>query len=176
MFDNRTTMCVQYDSANKMIGDEDCLVLNIWKPLNAGRIPMPVVVWFHGGGLVTGHSRLPGFSPDAEFSASMEVIVVSVNYRLGVFGFLSLQELWTTNSSRTGKANGTNEAYGNYGIMDQILALRWVKNNIRRFRGDPNDVTIFGYSGGSTAVYSLLSATLGMIFLLRGMGEGEWDG
>jgi len=83
----------------------------------------------------------------------MDVVTVSINYRLNIFGFLSLRELWV---------NKTSDGFANYGIMDQILALRWVKKNIKSFGGDPNDVTVFGQSGGGTAVYCLLGASLGL--------------
>ena len=80
----------------------------------------------------------------------MDVVTVTISYRLGVFGFLSLRELWKSKSGE----------YGNFAIMDQIIALKWVRENIRNFGGNPSDVTIFGESGGGTAVYCLLAASL----------------
>jgi len=153
-YNDNVIQCVQIpDGARSVQGKEDCLILSVRTPFATGNKKLPVLVWIHGGGMITGHSRFMGYYPDSQFTASMEVVSVSINYRLNVFGFLSLEELWE---------KGEGGGYGNYGIMDQILALRWIKKNINNFGGNPNDVTIFGESGGGTATYCLLSASLGM--------------
>ena len=131
-------------------GTEDCLILSVFTPSISNSTSLPVLVWIHPGGMVTGHGRPKGAYPDAEFTASMSVVSVSINYRLGILGFLTVEEFW-----------GTTEGYGNYAIMDQILALKWVQKNIENFGGNPNDVTIFGHSGGGTGTYCLLSASMG---------------
>jgi len=150
-YKDEIVMCPQTDwYSGKVLGREDCLVLSVHTTSVSRDANMPVVVWIHGGGMIAGHSRMPGYYPDSEFTSSMEVVTVSINYRLGVFGFLSLRDLWKSKSGE----------YGNFAIMDQILALKWVRENIRNFGGNPSDVTIFGESGGGTAVYCLLAASL----------------
>lgn len=128
---------------------EDSLYLNITAPRQAGDEPLPVMVWFHGGGfsILTGNTR--GFNntslPDAG------VIVVTVNHRLGPFGYLAHPAL---------TAESDNHASGNYGQLDLIAALNWVQDNIGNFGGDPDNVTIFGESGGGGKVLSLLHSPL----------------
>jgi len=131
---------------------EDCLVLSVRTPQVKTTANLPVLVWIHGGGMVWGHGEQLGYHPDEELTASLNVVCVTINYRLGLFGFLSLKELWETSS--------TNPSYANFGIMDQILALKWVRNNIKNFGGNPKDITVFGHSGGGTAVYSLISSSV----------------
>ena len=131
---------------------EDCLVLTVRTPSLKGEAKLPVMVWIHGGGMLIGNNEMQGYHPDNEFSAHMNVVTVSINYRLGVFGFMSLKELWVN--------SGPDESYGNYGIMDQIEALKWVQKNIENFGGDPKNVALYGESGGGTAVYCLLSSPL----------------
>ena len=115
---------------------EDCLFLNIFVPghLHANINLYPVMIWIHGGAFVTGSSNVYDFGP---LSLSGDVIVVTINYRLNVFGFLS------TNDPNAG---------GNFGLWDQHLAIKWVHDNIHAFGGDPNRVTIFGESAGSASV------------------------
>jgi para-nitrobenzyl esterase len=126
--------------------DEDCLNLNIWSPeKQAG--PCPVMVWLHGGGFGTGAGSLPPY--DGSYFASLGIIVVTLNYRLGVLGFLAHPEL---------TAESGNNSSGNYGIMDQIFALKWVRDNIANFGGDPANVTIFGESAGGASVIALMSS------------------
>ncbi|XP_057302658.1 uncharacterized protein LOC130636827 [Hydractinia symbiolongicarpus] len=137
--------CVQSDNG-KIVGSENCLYLNVHTPAVKGKLP--VFVWIFGGYLTSGFPNDVGYSPDSEFVASMNVVSVSMNYRLNAFGFLTLREL---------RRNGTD---GNYGFMDQILALKWVQSNIKNFGGDPNSVTICGQSSGGTSIFGLLASPL----------------
>jgi para-nitrobenzyl esterase len=124
---------------------EDCLTLNIWTPANASKAP--VFVWIHGGSLVSGSSRESLY--DGTRMAQRGVIVVSINYRLGVLGYLAHPEL---------SAESKEGLSGNYGLLDQIEALRWVKANISAFGGDPGNVTIAGESAGGLSVLYLLTS------------------
>lgn len=139
--------CLQNDyrwnRATYLYGSEDCLTLDIRAPLQVDR-PLPVMIWIHGG------SNRAGGSGGTVYSRITEqgVVLVSVQYRLGIFGFLSHREL----AAEQGGSSG------NYGLMDQIVALRWVQDNIARFGGDPGNVTIFGESAGSQDVSLLLAA------------------
>jgi para-nitrobenzyl esterase len=128
-------------------GQEDCLYLNIWSPsLFPGTDKMPVMVWIHGGGFIVGHSYET--TPAQYLAKRGNVVVVSINYRLGAFGFLAHPEL-------TKEGNGTS---GNFGMQDQIFALQWVKHNIEHFGGDSNNITIFGESAGGMSVCNLLAS------------------
>jgi len=119
-----------------LAAQEDCLYLNVWAPNKAG--PHPVMVFIHGGGFLLGSGTEP--SNNAEKLAKFEdVIVVNMNYRMGVFGFLALPELATESAY-----NGS----GNYGLLDQQMALQWVNDEIANFGGDPNNITLFGESAG----------------------------
>lgn len=127
---------------------EDCLYLNVWRPADSTK-NLPVMVWIHGGGFVNG-----GSSPaiyDGSNLAKQGVILVSFNYRLGRFGFFGFPAL---------TAEDPNALHGNYGYMDQIAALKWVKANIAAFGGDPDDVTVFGESAGGASVHTLLTTPL----------------
>lgn len=124
---------------------EDCLTLNIWTPANARKAP--VMVWIHGGSLAGGFSHEPIY--DGTKFAEQGVIVVSINYRVGVLGYLAHPGL--SAESPTGIS-------GNYGLMDQIEALRWVQKNIEAFGGDPANVTIAGESAGGLSVMYLMAA------------------
>ena len=129
---------------------EDCLFLNVFTPAktNEGRAHLlPVMVWIHGGGLVVGESD--GYDPSN--LVAEDVIVVTINYRLGELGFLAHSAL---------AAESSNGASGNYGLLDQQAALRWVQRNIRAFGGDPDNVTIFGESAGGLSVHSQLASPL----------------
>ncbi len=132
--------------------DEDCLYLNIWRPLTGEKLP--VAFWIHGGAFINGFGSEMEF--DGEAFARKGVILVTINYRLGAFGFLCHPELAEED------AKGL---CGNYGILDQIAALRWVYENIESFGGDPKRITIFGQSAGAMSVQTLLSSPLtkGMI-------------
>ena len=125
---------------------EDCLYLNVWTTnLSTGK-NQPVMVWIHGGGNVEGSSQTPPLGPTL---ARKGVVVVSIEYRLGVFGFLALHALSSQSPAHTS---------GNYGLLDQIAALRWIQSNIAAFGGDPRQVTIFGQSSGSEDVCHLLGS------------------
>jgi para-nitrobenzyl esterase len=127
---------------------EDCLFLNVWKPVNAsGGKRLPVMVWIYGGGFVNGATSTPIY--DGSHFASSGVIFVSLNYRLGRFGFFAHPAL---------TLEAGNDPVGNYGYMDQIAALQWVQRNIAAFGGDPSKVTIFGESAGGSSVQMLLSS------------------
>ncbi len=129
---------------------EDCLFLNVWRPESAAaKAKLPVMVWIHGGGFVGGSGSSPGTS-GVQF-AKQGVVLVSVNYRLGRFGFFAFPAL---------SRERPDETKGNYAYMDQIAALQWVKRNIAAFGGDPNNVTIFGFSAGGVAVHSLLASPM----------------
>lgn len=134
-------------------GAEDCLFLNVWSPHSAlsGEVSLPVVVWIHGGSLTDGSGNQRGYMPSPPFVKAVNVVAVSLNYRLNVFGFLALDAL--------SQASPTNTS-GNYGLRDQIAALTWVKNNIARFGGNPQQVTILGQSAGATCVQGLLVSPL----------------
>jgi para-nitrobenzyl esterase len=124
---------------------EDCLTLNIWAPANARNAP--VFVWIHGGSLVSGSGRQTMY--DGAAMARRGIIVVSINYRLGILGFLAHPGL--SADSREGVS-------GNYGLMDQIASLRWINRNIAAFGGDPANVTIAGESAGGLSVMYLMAA------------------
>ena len=141
-------------------GNEDCLTLNVWVPDKHESAKLPVMVWIYGGGFVAGttsESRQDGYR-----LAQQGVIVVSMNYRLGVFGFMVHSEL--------AKESGHNSA-GNYGLMDQLAALQWVYDNIAAFDGDPANVTIFGESAGSFSVSSQMASPLAKGLFQKAIGE-----
>ncbi|KAF3930109.1 Acetylcholinesterase [Dactylella cylindrospora] len=132
--------------SGNLVGEEDCLFLNLWTPYLPGKAAnlknlKPVVVWVHGGGLVQGTANDPG-TDGGNLASRGDIVVVGINYRLGSFGFLSI--------------NG--EASGNYGIGDMITALKWVKANIKAFGGDPSKVTIMGQSGGAAGLRGVLAS------------------
>jgi len=139
---------------------EDCLNLNIWTPAAAASDRLPVMVWIHGGGFQAGAGREPRH--DGEALARKGVVVVTINYRLGIFGFFSHPELT--------KESGRN-ASGNYGMLDQVAALSWVQENIAAFGGNPQNVTIFGESAGSFAVSALMASPLAVGLFHRAIGE-----
>ncbi len=139
---------------------EDCLYLNVWAPVAAAKTPQPVMLWIYGGGFVAGSASEP--RQDGERLAAKGVVVVSLNYRLGLFGFFAHPAL--SKESPRG-------ASGNYGLLDQVAALGWVKDNIAAFGGDPNNVTIFGESAGSFAVSALMASPLAKGLFHRAIGE-----
>lgn len=128
---------------------EDCLYLNIWTGAHPSKELRPVLVWIYGGGFMTGGAAAAGYS--GESLAKQGIVFVSFNYRLGVFGFLSHPDL---------TAESKNHSSGNYALLDQIAAIKWVKNNIRAFGGDPDKITIAGQSAGAASVNCLLSSPL----------------
>jgi para-nitrobenzyl esterase len=139
---------------------EDCLYLNVWTPARKAGARLPVMVWIHGGGFVAGFGDEPRH--DGGAFARKGVVLVTINYRLGVFGFLAHPEL-TRESGRN--------ASGNYGLLDQVAALRWVQENISAFGGDPRNVTIFGESAGSFAVSALMASPLAKGLFQKAIGE-----
>ncbi len=138
---------------------EDCLTLNVWAP-TVGKTAMPVMVWIHGGGFAAGASSEP--RQDGANLAKLGVVVVSMNYRMGIFGFFVHPEL-TTESGKN--------ASGNYGLLDLVAALEWVQHNIAAFGGDPGNVTIFGESAGSFAVSALMASPLATGLFHKAIGE-----
>jgi para-nitrobenzyl esterase len=141
-------------------GSEDCLSLNVWVPAKPSAAKLPVMVWIYGGGFVAGTTSEA--RQDGTHLAQQGVIVVSMNYRLGVFGFLVHPEL--------AKESGRNAA-GNYGLLDQLAALQWVHENIAAFGGDPGNVTIFGESAGSFSVSAQMASPLAKGFFQKAIGE-----
>src|SRR4029077_13965229 len=126
---------------------EDCLYLNVWRSASvAPGGKLPVMVWIYGGGVVGGSSAMP-LTSGTQF-AKQGVILVAANYRVGRFGFFAFPAL---------SQEHPDELKGNYAYMDQIAALKWVKQNIAAFGGDPSNVTIFGFSAGGVSVHSLLT-------------------
>lgn len=129
---------------------EDCLYLNVWRPASAApRAKLPVMVWIYGGGFTGGSSSSPNTS-GTQF-AKQGVVLVAANYRVGRFGFFAFPAL---------SRERPDELKGNYAYMDQIAALQWIKRNIAAFGGDPNNVTIFGFSAGGVSVHSLLASPM----------------
>lgn len=139
---------------------EDCLFLNVYAPAETkSKSKLPVMFWIHGGGYAGGASSEPRHNGD--FLPLKGVVLVTINYRLGVFGFLATSEL-------AKEGNGT---AGNYGLLDMVAALQWVKANIQQFDGDPDNVTIFGESAGSFAVSTLMASPMARGLFAKGIGE-----
>lgn len=128
--------------------DEDCLTLNVWAPEEADGLP--VMVWIHGGGLLRGSSSTPTY--DGAKLAARGVVVVTVNYRLGALGYLAHEPFAAEHPDHL--------AAGNYGLLDQVMALWWVQERIAGFGGDPGRVTVFGESAGGLSVCALLASPL----------------
>jgi len=139
---------------------EDCLYLNIWTAAQGTEERRPVMVWLHGGGFMQGSSAVPMY--DGAALARRGVVFVSVNYRLGVLGFLAHPEL---------TAESPHKASGNYGLLDQIAALEWVRRNVAQFGGDPDNVTVIGQSAGSMSLNLLTVSPLARGLFHRGIGE-----
>jgi para-nitrobenzyl esterase len=137
---------------------EDCLTLNVWVPADAKNLA--VMVWIHGGGFVAGGTSEP--RQDGHNLAKLGVVVVSMNYRLGIFGFFVHPGL---------AAESDTHAAGNYGLMDQAAALHWVQRNIAAFGGDPGNVTIFGESAGSFSVCAQMASPLARGLFHKAVGE-----
>jgi para-nitrobenzyl esterase len=145
----------QYDATigttlGQTLGSEDCLYLNVWQPARSGG-PKPVVVFVHGGSNISGYTADPVYD-GAELASTANVVVVTVNYRLGIFGFLNQTKL------KTG-ANANDDS-GNYAMLDIIKALTFVQRNISRFGGDPGRVTLMGQSAGAVNLYAVLTSPL----------------
>lgn len=139
---------------------EDCLYLNVWTTKLDPEASQPVMVWIHGGGLTRGSGANTVY--DGSNLARKGVVLVTINYRLGPFGYLAHPEL-TKESSH--------EASGNYGVLDQVAALEWVRRNIAKFGGDPTRVTIFGESAGSWSVNVLMASPLAAGLFQRAIGQ-----
>ena len=137
---------------------EDCLYLNIWTP--AAGAKLPVMVWIPGGGFTQESASIPLYWGDT--LARKGVIVVTINYRVGAFGFFAHPELTKESAHRTS---------GNYGLLDQIAALQWIQRNIAAFGGDPSRVTIWGQSAGSMSVNLLMASPLAHGLFQRAIGE-----
>ena len=139
---------------------EDCLYLNVWTAAEDASAGLPVMVWIHGGALTRGTGALPGYRGDR--LAARGVVVVTINYRLGPFGYLAHPLL---------SAESEHDASGNYGVLDQIAALQWVQENIGAFGGDPGRVTIFGESAGAWSVNTLQASPLARGLFHRAIGQ-----
>lgn len=129
-------------------GNEDCLYLNVWIPEPRSNANRPVLLYFHGGGNAQGYSQMTPLGPPL---SSMGLVVVSANYRLGPFGFLAHPAL---------SAESEHHSSGNYGLLDQLQALKWVKENIRNFGGDPDRITVMGQSAGAVDICLLMASPL----------------
>ena len=128
---------------------EDCLFLDVWVPRWPVQTALPVMVWLHGGSNMVGSGTQSSYNGAS--LASHGVLVVTLNYRLGVMGFFSHPEL---------TAKSAHHASGNYGLLDQLAALNWVRQNIAQFGGDPNNVTLFGESAGAIDATRLMASPL----------------
>jgi len=159
--------CIQFRTWPDMVfhdpgSSEDCLTLNVWAPVSTAKhaAPLPVMVWIYGGGYTSGgpsESR-----QDGQFLAHRGVIVVSMNYRLGILGFFTHPEL---------TAESHYQSSGNYGLMDQAFAISWVRRNIASFGGDPGNITIFGESAGSQSVTALMASPVAKDLFSKAIGE-----
>ena len=138
---------------------EDCLYLNVWTPAKPGK-NLPVLVYFYGGGFIAGDGSEPRY--DGASMASKGIVTVTVNYRLGVFGFFAHPEL---------TKESPHHASGNYGLLDQSAALQWVQKNIAAFGGDPKRVTIAGESAGSISVSAQMASPLSKNLIAGAIGE-----
>ncbi|KAJ3451444.1 carboxylesterase [Anaeramoeba flamelloides] len=144
-------MCPQ-SLSGKVAGSEDCLFLNVWAPKSATTSSnLPVLVWIHGGGLINNNGGFSVYGTPEIFAEKHNMVVVSMNYRLGLLGFLALDAL--NHSDQRGVS-------GNYGILDQLESLKWVQKNIKQFGGNPQDVTIFGQSAGAASALMLTASDL----------------
>lgn len=139
---------------------EDCLYLNVWTGASSSKEKRPVLVWIYGGGFTSGGSACAIY--DGEATAKKGIVFVSINYRVGLFGFFAHPDL--TKESE-------HKASGNYGLMDQIAALQWVQKNIAAFGGDPNNVTIAGQSAGSMSVNCLVASPLAKGLFKKAIAE-----
>jgi len=156
----RSKTSVYYEYAGDQPTSEDCLYLNVWAPSEKGDGKLPVMVWLYGGGFQQGSAANPVF--DGSRLAHRGVVVISINYRVGIFGFLAHPEL---------TAESPQHASGNYGLLDQVAGLQWVKRNVAAFGGDPDNVTIFGQSAGAAAVTYLFGSPLARGLFARGISE-----
>jgi para-nitrobenzyl esterase len=145
---------------------EDCLYLNVWTGAASANEKRPVMIWWFGGAFTEGGGSVPLY--DGTALAKKGVVVVTMNYRLGAFGFFTHPAL---------TAESPHKASGNYGLMDMLASARWVKNNIAAFGGDPNNVTVFGQSAGAMAIASLVASPESKGLFQRAISEsGAWMG
>ncbi|RYY14131.1 MAG: carboxylesterase family protein [Chitinophagaceae bacterium] len=142
------------------VESEDCLYLNVWTPAKSPKEKLPVLVYFYGGGFMAGDGSESRY--DGEQMAKKGIVALTVNYRLGVFGFFTHPEL---------TKESPHNASGNYGLLDQQAALAWVRDNIAAFGGDPKRVTIAGESAGSIAVSALMASPLSKDLIAGAIGE-----
>ena len=142
------------------VNSEDCLYLNIWTPAKTMKEHLPVLIYFNGGGLMAGSGSEARYAGDA--MARKGIISITANYREGIFGFFAHPQL----SKET-----TYKGSGNYGFMDQVAAIKWVKDNIEAFGGDPNRITIVGESAGSMSVSALMASPLCQGLFAQAMGS-----
>ena len=157
--------CMQQERYDDMVfrdpgESEDCLTLNVWAPAGKPKGKLPVMVWIFGGGFAGGGTSEP--RQDGEHLSHKGVLVVSMNYRLGIFGFFATREL---------AAEDPHHAAGNYGLLDELAAIQWVHRNIAAFGGDPDNVTIFGESAGSFAVSAQMASPLAKGLFAHAIGE-----
>ena len=139
---------------------EDCLYLNVWTPAKRNTKGLPVLLYFYGGGFVAGDGSEPRY--DGESMSKKGIVVVTCNYRLNIFGFLAHPEL---------SSESPYKASGNYGLLDQVAALKWVQKNIAAFGGDPRKVTIAGESAGSISVSYQMASPLSKGMIAGAIGE-----
>jgi len=151
-----------WDEPGSSAMSEDCLYLNVWTPAKSADEKLPVMFWIHGGNLVFGEGSEAVF--DGAMLAKKGVIVVTFNYRLNVFSLLAHPEL---------TAESKHHSSGDYGLLDQLAALRWVKNNIAQFGGDANNITIAGQSAGSRSVAYLMASPLAKGLFQRAIGQSR---
>ena len=157
--------CVQTNPFQDMVfrdpgESEDCLTLNVWTPKGAKPGSLPVMVWIYGGGFTSGSTSEA--RQDGQFLAHRNVVVVSMNYRLGIFGFFAHPGL---------VEESPHHAAGNYGLLDQAAAIAWVKENIKGFGGDPANITLFGESAGSVSVSAQMASPLSKDNIQKAIGE-----
>src|SRR5579863_3027449 len=141
---------------------EDCLYLNVWTAAKAPGDKLPVMVWIYGGGYNTGSGSNPEY--DGEALAKKGAVIVTMNYRLGLFGFFAHPEI-TKESDRRGAAN--------FALLDSVAALQWVQKNIGQFGGDPKRVTIFGESAGAGVIANLMAVPQAKGLFQRAIGESS---
>ncbi|MDP4282946.1 MAG: carboxylesterase family protein [Bacteroidota bacterium] len=139
---------------------EDCLYLNVWTPAKSANDHLPVLVYFYGGGFMAGDGSEPRY--DGESISRKGIVAITVNYRLGIFGFFAHPDL---------TKESPHHASGNYGLMDQAAALQWIQRNISAFGGDPKKITIAGESAGSYSVSALMASPLSRHIIAGAIGE-----
>ncbi|MFC4027013.1 carboxylesterase/lipase family protein [Zunongwangia endophytica] len=161
-FKNKPVQANVYGDMNSRSNgmSEDCLYLNVWIPQTNSKEKLPVLVYFYGGGFLAGDASEPRY--DGEAMAKKGIVVVTVNYRLNIFGFMAHPEL---------SEEAPYEASGNYGLLDQQKGLEWVQNNIAAFGGDPNKITIAGESAGSISVSAQMASPLSKDIMNAAIGE-----